>query len=470
MAIPNTGQTAAEISALLRGKKRIWFIGIGGVHMSALARLSRDLGFEVAGSDAAQNEHTRRLLLEGISVYPCHDAAQMAGFDAVVYTLAISFDNPEYRAAVRLGLPLFSRADYLGFLMSTYPRRIGVAGSHGKSTVTAMLAEIFTVAVREPTVFCGARMRRFDSTYLRGATEEFIFEACEYMNSFLSLSPTVAVLLNAEFDHADFFEDKEAVLASFKKFAALAGECVILPEWDTALRCAVGGTAAPQLTFGRGAGADCRASEIEIKGGVASFLLSLPSGASLPVTLSVPGEYNIENALAAATAADFCGIAPHDIAKGLSGFQGAARRMEYRGMACGARIFEDDAHHPTEVAAAIAAAKGLCAETGRVFVVFQPHTYSRTAALFSDFCCVLRAAQRVIVTDIYAAREIDTLDMSGERLAAGIGGNAAFGESLSATVSLLLEELSAGDVVLVMGAGDIGRIFREFSRKGFTIL
>ena len=144
--------------------------------------------------------------------------------------------------------------------------------------------------------------------------------------------------------------------------------------------------------------------------------------------------------------------------------------MEYRGMACGARIFEDYAHHPTEIAAAIAAAKGLCAETGRVFVVFQPHTYSRTAALFSDFCHALREAHRVIVTDIYAAREIDTLDMSGECLAAGIGGNAAFGDSLSSTVSLLLEELSAGDVVLVMGAGDIGRIFREFSRKGFTIL
>ena len=200
------------------------------------------------------------------------------------------------------------------------------------------------------------------------------------------------------------------------------------------------------------------------------MLLSLPSGASLPVTLSVPGEYNIENALAAATAADFCGVAPFDIARGLSGFQGAARRMEYRGMACGARIFEDYAHHPTEIAAAIAAAKGLCAETGRVFVVFQPHTYSRTAALFSDFCHALREAHRVIVTDIYAAREIDTLDMSGECLAAGIGGNAAFGDSLSSTVSLLLEELSAGDVVLVMGAGDIGRIFREFSRKGFTIL
>ncbi len=466
MSLENTRHTPKEIEAALSCKRSLWFIGIGGIHMCALALLSRARGFFVAGSDIAESENTARLRAAGIGVFPCHSAAQMAEFDAVIYTLAIAPDNPEYLAAKGLGLPLFSRADYLGYLSHAYPSRIGVAGSHGKSTVTAMLGHIFHTAGRAPNVICGAVMRHADAPFSIGGGNDFIYEACEYKNSFLSLPPTLAVILNAELDHVDFFENKSALLSAFGRFAAMAGG-VVLPEGDADLDNAIP-KEVKRHTFGLAPSADYRAEGVSLIGGFGSFELIFPHGAVGHVTLGVSGMHNVQNALAAAAAAALSGVPAADILMALGSFRGARRRMEYRGIFCGARVFDDYAHHPTEIRAALTAARELTGG-GRVFALFQSHTYSRTAAFFEEITAALRTADRVFIADIYAAREKDTLGMSAERLAAGVGKHATYAGSLSDTAAALARELLPGDLLLVMGAGDVDRIFAEFSKKHFTL-
>ena len=466
MSVDNTRHSPTEIEAMLLGKKRLWFIGIGGIHMCALALLSRARGFFVAGSDLSNNENVARLHRAGVTVYPQHDAAQIAGFDAVIYTLAITPDNPEFEAARRAGLPLFSRADYLGWLMSGYPSRIGVAGSHGKSTVTAMLGEIFDVAGRAPNTVCGAVMPRFGAPFSVGGGSDFIFEACEYRNSFLSLSPTLAVILNAELDHVDFFENNAALLASFGTFAATAHRAV-LPGDDPALLTAVP-RAVMRTTFGLSPHADYHPAQLRLENGFSRFDLVTPQGSVGRVSLRVAGVHNVKNALAAAAAAILSGVSATDVLAALHGFQGAARRMEYRGILCGARVFDDYAHHPSEIAASLAAAREML-DTGRLFVLFQSHTYSRTAAFFEEITAALRAADRVFIADIYAAREQNTLGMSAARLAHGVGDRASYAGGLSDTAAALTKELMPGDILVVMGAGDIDSIFGEFSKKHFTL-
>lgn len=466
MSVDNTRHSPAEIEAALLGKKRLWFIGIGGIHMCALALLSRARGFHVAGSDLGENENVLRLRRAGVAVFPHHDAAQMADFDAVVYTLAIDEDNPELKAARHLKLPLFSRADYLGYLSAGYPARIGVAGSHGKSTVTALLTEILDTAGRAPNAVCGAVMPRYGAPFTVGGGNDFVFEACEYKNSFLSFSPTLAVLLNVELDHVDFFGSKEALLSSFAAFAARA-ERVVVPEEDAALRGALPRDV-PQTTFGLSPDADYRAADLTQTGGCATFDLMTPDGPVGRVTLRVAGLHNVKNALAAAAAAALLGVPAPDILVALGGFRGVARRLQYRGILCGARVFDDYAHHPSEIAATIAAAREMLG-TGRLFVLFQSHTYSRTAAFFEEITAALCLADRVFVADIYAAREKDTLGMSAALLAERVGERATYAGGLADTAAALTRELLPGDLLIVMGAGDIDRIFGEFSKKHFTL-
>ena len=239
MSLPNTRFGAEGIAATLAGKKRLWFIGIGGVHMALMAEMAMGMGYAVSGSDRVASERTERLFRLGIPIFFGHRAERVVGADAVIYTLAVSPDNPEYAAARHLGIPVISRADLLSFLMKDHQNRIGVAGCHGKSTVTAMLSEIFTVAGREPTVFCGAPLRQEPHT---GRGVDCIFEACEYEDSFLCFAPTLAVILNVGMDHVDYFASREQVRASFCRFAALArgGRVLVNAEDAAALACARG--------------------------------------------------------------------------------------------------------------------------------------------------------------------------------------------------------------------------------------
>ena len=465
MSLPNTHHSPEQIGQILSTRKRLWFIGIGGIHMCALAQIALARGFTVAGSDTAENENVQALRAAGITVFPGHAAAQMTGFDAVIYTLAIHADNPEYTAARRLSLPLFSRADFLGYLLHDHATRIGIAGSHGKSTVTAMLGQIFTAAKKSPTVICGARMRHANAPYTIGEGPVCIYEACEYNNSFLHLPPTLAVVLNAELDHVDFFKDHRMLLDAFAQFAA-PSTAAVLPCSDTVLQAAL--SACRRIyTFGTAPNADFRAEDLTLKNGMGQFTLVLQGNVTGRLTLRVPGLHNVSNALAAAAAAHLSGITSADILTGLADFRGAARRMEYRGIFCGARVFDDYAHHPTEIAASVSAARALCGR-GRLFVVFQSHTYSRTAAFFDEIAAALSTVDRVLITDIYPARETDTLGVSAVALATATGQHATYVKTLASATEMLLRELQPNDLLIVMGAGDVARIFAHFSKKHFT--
>lgn len=467
MSLANTSHKRAEAAALISYARRVFFIGIGGVHMAALAELSLARGMEVCGSDRAKNRQTERLASLGVQVTVGHHAESVVGSDLVVYTLAISSDNPEYRAAVALGIPLFSRADYLGALMMDYPRRIGIAGSHGKSTVTAMLGDIFAAASRAPTVLCGAVMRRTGSTAEIGEGEDFIFEACEYGNSFLHLPPTLAVVLNVELDHVDFFADRAALLGSFCKFVGMASACALLPFGERELTDAATSAGVPAVTFGADARADYYMKDATLSGGGGSFLLCTPSGTLGKIVLRVPGAHNLQNALAAATVGVLSGIPFDVIASALLDFRGAARRLEYRGVLCGAEVFDDYAHHPTELRASIAAARALGG--GKLVVIFQPHTFSRTAAFLDDLADALSEADRVLLVDIYAAREENKWGVTSKTLAEAVGDKACYCGSVERAAEIVRGELAAGDLLLVMGAGDVDRIFGEFFGKGFTL-
>lgn len=454
---------------MLSGISRLFFIGIGGVHMTTLALMAHWRGLIVAGSDRMESDNVRRLRRAGIPVFIGHDAAHLVGTEAVVYTLAIAPDNPEYAAAAERGLPCISRAEFLAYLMHFYPHRIGVAGSHGKSTVTAWLTDLFHLAHRSPTAVCGATMRRFHAAFTLGTGRDFIFEACEYENSFLSFEPTLAVLLNAAYDHVDCFTDPATLQDAFARFLSLPGiDGRVLVGADDPTAMAAAEKAANVTTFGLLPTADYHPEDLTFEWGQGRFSLITPVGATGPVALSVPGLHNVKNALAAAAAAHLSGIDTDTIRSGLCHFGGAARRMEYRGEYGGARLYDDYAHHPDEIAAALSTARLLLGGKGRLFAVFQSHTYSRTAAFFDPIVGALRLADRVYVADIYPARERETLGMSGQRLAAAVGERAAYVGDVSAMAAALKNELSSGDLLVVMGAGDIDRIFAEFKESPFT--
>ncbi len=463
MYLENTHAGADGIGAALAKRKKLRFIGVGGVQMSSLALAAAARGFAVSGSDSVESAGTARVRRAGIPVFIGEDAVAAAAADAGVFTLAISPENAEYRALLAAGNPLFSRADFLAYLTSPYPRRIGVAGSHGKSTVTAMLTEIFAAARRSPTAFCGAEMPRFGGGYLAGEGEDVVFEACEYRDSFLCLSPTLAIVLNIALDHTDYFPDLAAVRSSFAAYvrACVArGGAALCRAEDAALFADAGEEV---HTFGRGG--EYTATEISFREGFASFSPARGGESFGRVTLKAAGEHQIGNALAAAAAADISGVPRAVIVSALSDFRGIDRRFTERGALCGARVFEDYAHHPAEIAAVLGTARAMT--KGRLFAVFQPHTYSRTAAFLSEIAAALCAADRVWIAPIFAARERDTGEVSAARLAAAIGKKAA-ALSLKTIAAELSDTVRAGDTVVVMGAGDVGRLFGEFSAKDFT--
>ena len=462
MPLTNTFLGTKGINALLQGRKRLWFIGIGGINMRSLARLCHTRGFTVSGSDTHDSAGVRALRKAGIPVYVGHHPSRVAEFDAVVYTLAIGENDPEYLAAVSMGLPVLSRADLLGALTAAYPCRIGVAGSHGKSTVCAMLDSIFEEAGRCQTTFCGALLPTGETARF-GTGGDCIFEACEYGNSFLCLSPTTAILLNTDFDHADFFENEEALRVSFAAFADLA-QGVICESSNQRMT----DTHPNARTFGLERG-NAHARNLQYEAGRGRFDFILDGKSIGKISLAVYGEHNVKNALAAALCAADAGISPTVIIRALSQFSGAARRMTLRGIFRGARFFDDYAHHPVEISASIAAARQITPSTGRIFAVFQPHTYTRTRAFFDQFCTSLRAADRTIVADIYPARETDTLGMSAALLANAIGTRAAYVGDLPEIARSLLAEITPGDTVLVMGAGDIDRLFGQICVNHFTL-
>ena len=459
MSVKNTRLGAEGISRILSDKKHIFFIGIGGISMSSLAHISHRAGFSVRGSDRSESALTRMLEAEGIAISYSHDKDNVKGADLVVYTVAISEDNPEYTEAKRLGIPTVSRADYLGYIMADYKARIGISGAHGKSTCTSMTAHAFIHAKADPTVVSGAVLDEMGGAYRLGGKESFIFEACEYMDNFLSFYPNVAVILNVEFDHSDYFENIEQTYRSFSSFASIAGDadgvCIYNAD-DEKTRISLCDAKCERIGYGIESECEYQAKNIKYEGGLASFDIYEGGKYSAHTTLSVPGRHNVYNALASFAVCRRCGIDADAAAEGIGSFCGCKRRMELRGEVSGAYVYEDYAHHPTELEASIKAAREM---TGRrVISIFQPHTYSRTHELYDGFISALSLSDEVIMADIYSARETDTLGVSSEQMARDIGERAVYLDSFEKITDYVKRRADKDTVVLVMGAGDIGKV------------
>lgn len=460
MSVQNTHFGAERIGEILHCCKKVFFIGIGGVSVSSLAYLTRRAGFFAGGSDRVRSAVTDALEKAGIAVFLGHDAAHLEGYDAVVYTTAIGEDNPEYLAACKKGLPLISRADYLGYLMTGYRTRVGIAGMHGKSTCTAMCARIFE-AWGDPTVLCGAPLPEADGACYRvgEAREHFIFEACEYMDSFLDFSPTLAVVLNIAMDHVDYFHSMEQIHASFLAYARRTGrdETVLYNADDPESLQAFADFEGRKVTFGIEQKADYSAQKIGSDAEGTFFELWQGERRLCDIRLRVHGRHAVYNALAASAAAILSGVSPEAIQRGLAAFTGAGRRMEYKGVLNGAAVYDDYAHHPDEIAATLAGAREMGAR--RILCAYQPHTYSRTVGLLEAFAGAFGNADRVYFADIYAAREENPLGVSSAWIAERMDARATYCGGLENLAEALKRDAREGDLVIVMGAGDIFKVF-----------
>lgn len=467
MSTPNTHFGYNRIGEIMKNcrNKSVFFIGAGGIMMSSLALLTKSAGYETAGSDRTPSKLTKRLEDSGVTVFYSHDENNLGeNCGAVVYTVAISEDNPEYARAIREGIPCISRADYLGYIMMAYKHRIGIAGMHGKSSCTSMCAEIFLSChdkgeLTDPTIISGAEYSSMGGAYHLGEHEEFIFEACEYMDSFLDFNPSIAVLLNAEMEHVDYFKSMDHICASFAQYASLVGEhgTVIYNADDVNTVCAASSVAANKISFGLSGGCTFRAVNLELDRLPIEFDILHNGEHFVHAVLPSRGIHSVYNALAAAAASYACGVSAEGIARGLAAFKGAKRRMEYKGRVNGAEVYDDYGHHPTEIAATLEGAKRTA--NGRLICVFQPHTYSRTAALADKFSEAFERADSVILADIYAAREDNIYGISSQKLEHMIGDKAQYGQSLEAIADILKSTARDGDTVIVMGAGDIFKLF-----------
>ncbi len=466
MSVSNTHYGADAIRKMLDVCESIYFIGIGGINMSSLAHITARMGYAVGGSDRVKTALTERLCEQGINVFYSHARENAEDYDAFVYTVAIGEDNPEYVYARETGKPCISRADYLGYIMTEYGTRVGVSGMHGKSTCTSMCAQILIDGKYSPTVLSGAELPAMGGAYTVGESDNFVFEACEYMDSFLDFNPTVAVVLNIEMDHVDYFHSMEQIKCSYASYAALTGDSgyAVYNADDKNVVDALSDYKGRRMSFGIDNDAYLRAVNICSVGGKPSFDIVKEGELLCHVSLSVSGYHNIYNALAAAGACLLCGVSAEDISIGLQSFHGACRRMEYKGSVGGVSIYDDYAHHPTEISSTLAGAKALT--EGKLFCIYQPHTYSRTSALLDEFSRAFDSCDRAVFVDIYAAREKNTFGISSGILAQSVGERASYAENFEAAARTVAAEAESGDVVIVMGAGDVYKTFAYFDFDG----
>ena len=443
----------------------VYFVGIGGISMSGLAEILQDAGFQVSGSDRSGSAITEHLESKGIRVLIGQKAENITpDIDCVVFTSAIRKDNPEYVATMEQNIPYVSRAELLGQIMGNYKTAVAISGTHGKTTTTSMVSEILLQAGVDPTLSIGGIYKSIGGNIRVGAHDCFVTEACEYTNSFLSFQPTLGVILNIEEDHLDFFKDLDDIRSSFRQFAALlpTDGCLVINKDISDFEEITNGLSCRVITYSiADTTADYFASDISYDSfGHPSFTAHTPDrAAARSISLNVPGEHNVGNALAAMAVADQMQINDTVCAKALSDYSGTDRRFEYKGTIGGVTIVDDYAHHPTEITATLKAAANYPHKT--LWCVFQPHTYTRTKAFLDDFATALSAADKVILADIYAARETDTLGISSKTLQKRIeekGGTCFYFPSFDEIENFLLENCTNGDLLITMGAGDVLKI------------
>ena len=398
-------------------------VGIGGVSMSSLAEVLKGMGISVVGSDMNENPNVMSLRAHGIHVHVGHDAANITDdIEFVVRTAAVHDDNPEIVRAHELGIPVFERTQAWGAISKDYSNALCISGTHGKTTTTSMCTHILMAAEKDPTVMIGGTLPLLKAGHRVGAGDTIIMESCEYYNSFLSFFPTVAVILNIEEDHLDFFSGIEEIKQSFREFASHVPEdgYVVVNHDDENTMDAVRDLDRNIVTFGLTAKADVYAKNVIRIGSLTKFDIMYKGKLLDTVTIHVPGVHNLKNALAAAAASICLGIKPTAIKYGLAGFSGAGRRFEFKGKFNGADVYDDYAHHPGELKALLDAVESLGYK--RTIVIFQPHTYTRTMALFYDFVRQLKRPDIVYLAEIFAAREKNLLGISSADLAEKIDG------------------------------------------------
>lgn len=442
----------------------VHFIAIGGISMSGLAEILLNAGFTVSGSDSKKSELTDRLEARGVKVFLGQRASNITdGIDLVVYSAAIKEDNPEYAEAVRRGIPILTRAQLLGEIMTNYKMPVAVSGTHGKTTTTSMISQILMENKCDPTITVGGMLESIGGNIRVGQSGYFVTEACEYTNSFLSFFPKIAIILNIEEDHMDFFKDLDDIRHSFTRFAQLIpedGTLIINGDIDR-VREIYGNVKGHIVTFGLSEGCDYSAEDITFDNlAHPSYnLLYKGDDTGIRITLSVPGEHNVVNSLAAIAFSRAVGLSYEEAAVGLRAFTGTDRRFQYKGKLGGITIMDDYAHHPSEIKATLTAAKKC--DNKRIVVVFQPHTYSRTKAFLEDFAKALSMADMVVLADIYAAREKNTYNISSEDLLhvlQSIGVESYYFPSFDEIENFLLQNCTEGDLLITMGAGDVVNI------------
>ena len=443
-----------EIHDYMHPGSRAHLIGIGGVSMSPLAEVLHHAGITVQGSDMRCSEAVQHLQGLGMTVHIGHKAENIENCDYIIRTAAVHDDNPEIAAAHEKGIPVFERAQAWGAIMQKYENAVCISGTHGKTTTTSMMTHITMAAEKDPTIMIGGTLPLLGSGFRIGHGDTIVLESCEYCNSFLSFFPTVAVILNVEADHLDFFKDLEDIEHSFHRFADLvpAGGSVIVNADDTGAMESVKGLAHPIVTFGLDHEADYTAANLTTENGCPAFDIMARGKLYTHVALRVPGHHNILNALAAAAASDALGLSGETVAKGLSSFTGVGRRFEHKGTFNGAEVYDDYAHHPSELHALLTTVKELGYK--RVICAFQPHTYSRTKSLFHEFVEELKIPDIAILAEIFAARETDTLGVSSKDLADEIP-NAIYCKTLDEVTETFRSLAQEGDLLLTVGAGDI---------------
>ncbi|MEW9122674.1 MAG: UDP-N-acetylmuramate--L-alanine ligase [Thermotaleaceae bacterium] len=446
-----------------RNVQRVHFIGIGGISMSAIAEMLLTFDYKVSGSDMRASKITERLEKKGVSLTIGHDPKNIGDCDLVVYTAAVKGDNPELIKAQEMGIPIIDRAEMLGLLMKKFHTSIAVAGTHGKTTTTSMISLILEAAGFDPTILVGGELDEIGGNVKIGKEHYLVTEACEYVESFLKFFPKIGIILNIDADHLDYFQDMDHIHRAFSKFAALIPDdgyliaCKDDPNTEKVLQT----TDRPILTYGIQQKSDYQGRNIHFRSnGFPTFDVFYLEEFLGTFELQIPGYHNISNALAAIACCHALGVPVEKIRDRLAYFKGTHRRFDILGERNGMTIIDDYAHHPTEIKATLGAATRY--PHREIWCIFQPHTYSRTISFFQEFSQSFKDADKVIITDIYAAREADTQEIKASDLAQAISNHhkkdVAYIREFSEIADYVLKNAQTGDLIITMGAGDIYRV------------
>ncbi|MBQ2327221.1 MAG: UDP-N-acetylmuramate--L-alanine ligase [Clostridia bacterium] len=451
--------TYTEFKAIIDSKEPIHICGINGVSMRALAKELCSMGATVQGSDRDPSPYLEEFESLGIRFMQGHDVENTAGSALVIRTAAVLDNNPDIVGAKSRNTPILERANAWGMLMSRYEQAVCVAGTHGKTSTTSMIATFTQSAGCDPTVMVGGNLSNIGGSLRIGSDKLFIAEACEYKNSFLSFTPTIAIILNIDRDHLDFFSDTDDIIASFTKFAYLVPEqtgVVIACLDDINTVKAVKDINRRVITFGTTPEADYYMDNVASHDGFYSFDVIHNGEVFTRIDMNVPGMHNARNAVAAAIVADLLKVEPEAFKKGIEEYRGVGRRFEYRGDYNGAKIFDDYAHHPSEIEATLKAAADM--NPNRVVCIFQPHTYSRTVSLLNEFADALSHCDVCVLTEIFAARETNFSGITSQKLSNMIKDSICV-PTLDAAADFIIENAQPGDIIFTMGAGDINKVY-----------